>query len=74
MTHECGAHCKTLEIDGIVDGRARVCLTEYPGLRAQIAELMPRRGDLIEITYVGDNQDGSKRFAVDVTRVTKGKR
>ena len=71
MTHECGAvHCKTLEIDGIVDGSVRVCLTEYPGLRAQIAELMPRRGDLIAITYVGDNQDGSKRFAVDVTRAT----
>ncbi len=45
-----------------------ICLTEYPQLRAQVSELMPEPGDSIEIEYVANNPDGTKRFAVTVKR------
>lgn len=66
--HEHGPHCDRIEL---TDGRV-MCLSEEPGLRAQIMELMPEAGDHVHVRYVADNPDGTRRFAVMVTRKKGG--
>jgi hypothetical protein len=64
IPHEHNADCARVELNGGV----WICLDEHRGLRAQIEELEPQAGDLLSVTYVADNPDGTKRFAVEVTR------